>query len=265
MHQKNGFELLNDYFDKIYVISIERNFDARHPKLSDNLKGLNYEIFNGVDGKDLIEESVQDIYDDRIARNKFSDYCLYSFGHRVERSFSKSEIGCAKSHLNIYKEIIEKGYQKVLIFEDDAKIVNDNIHLISEIIDQIPENCDLLYWGYRWYDSESKLSRFKRLFLVSPISLILNLFRRDKVNLNERYPKPFKKHVWKSGYHCGAHAYSINFNTAKKLLDYNSPIIMLADQLFAEMNREGDINAYVTVPLIFREDQTMISSIVEKK
>jgi glycosyl transferase family 25 len=265
MSDLNGIELLNAYFDKIYVISIERNFEARIPKLKENLKGLNYEIFKGVDGKYLTDLQINEIYNDQIAKKKFSDYCLYSFGHRVDRSFTKSEIGCAQSHLKVYIDVIEKGYQKVLIFEDDAKIVSENINLITELLKEIPKDCELLYWGYRWYDSESKLSRFKRLLINTPINFIFNLFRKVKINLSERYPKRYNKYVWKSGYHCGAHAYSINLETAKKLVSYNSPIIMLADQLFAELNRENEINAYVTVPLIFREDQSMISSIVETK
>jgi hypothetical protein len=80
---------------------------------------------------------------------------------------------------------------------------------------------------------------------------------------NERYPKFFNKHVFHAGFHCGAHAYSITLQTAQKLLNSNTPVTRCADQLFLEMYEQSELKCYVSVPIIFREDQSMPSSIVQ--
>lgn len=263
MHQKNGFELLNDYFDKIYVISIERNFDARHPKLKENLKGLNYEIFKGVDGSNLSKNEIEELYDDENAKLLFSEYCKFSFNSSVNRSFKLGEIGCSLSHLQVYHDMLSNKYKRILILEDDAKLMFQLGGIVSEIIKSIPSNADLIYWGYRWFDSESKMSRIKRIYFLTPIYFLINLIGLKKIDLhNERYPKPFNKYVWKSGYHCGSHAYSISDKTARLFIAKNTPVKYCADQLFSNLYMNGEINAYVCNPMVFREDQTMVSSIV---
>jgi glycosyl transferase family 25 len=258
-----GVELLNAYYDKIYVISIERNLHLRLDKLKQNLKGINYEIFLGVDGKQLSEESINGLYNDEKAKKYLTEYFLYRYNQIIERSFFIGEIGVSLSHLKVYEDIIKNSYNKVLILEDDAIFVNKHQDLIENILKDIPSDCELFYWGYRWYDSESKLSRIKRLYIKTPILELKRILGFKTQNFNDRYPKPFKGNVWKSGYHTGSHAYAISLKTAKFLLKENSPVTMISDQLFATLVKEGKLNAYVANPLIFRDDQTFGSSVAE--
>ena len=259
---KKGIDLLNEYYDKIFVISIQSNL-SRREKVKDNLKGLNYEIYMGVEGKYLLKEEVEEKYNDEKARIIFEKYCKYSFDLDINRSFTLGEIGCTLSHMNIFNEMVSKGYERVLILEDDAKLMFEYEDIIGEILNEIPEDCDLFYWGYRWNDSESKLSRIKRLFINTPINWFKSKFGFKNNNINERFPKPFKKYVWKAGYHCGGHGYAVTLQGAKKIIEINTPIIMMPDQLFAMCTQENKLNSYVAVPLVIREDQTIDSSIAK--
>jgi glycosyl transferase family 25 len=261
--QIKGFELLNTYFDKIYVISIERNFESRLAKLNENLEGLNFNVFKGVDGNLLSEVEIENNYDDSNARKLFTEYCKYSFDKDINRGFKLGEIGCALSHINVYRDIIKNKYEKTLILEDDAKLMFNLEKTVSNVISSIPQEWDLIYWGYRWYDSESRLSKLKRLIIYTPLIYLLNLIGVKKYkNNNQKYPKKFNKYFSKSGYHCGSHAYSITLKTADILLKQNFPVKYCADQLFSSLIRTNSIIAFVNVPMLIREDQNFESSIV---
>jgi hypothetical protein len=52
LNNPNLFEPLNQYFDKIYVLTLERAID-RQEEIKLSLQGLNYNFFFGVDKKEL--------------------------------------------------------------------------------------------------------------------------------------------------------------------------------------------------------------------
>lgn len=61
-------------------------------------------------------------------------------------------IGCALSHLAIYRDALNRGYQKVAIIEDDV-----GIHRDIEMM-QVRNDYDLLYWG--WIPLSDDLQRW---------------------------------------------------------------------------------------------------------
>ncbi|MEO5783459.1 MAG: glycosyltransferase family 25 protein, partial [Ginsengibacter sp.] len=68
--------------------------------------------------------------------------------HRYSKPMNPGQIGCALSHKNIYEEIINKRYTKTLILEDDVEAVTESINLFSEIIKELPDDWELLYFDY---------------------------------------------------------------------------------------------------------------------
>jgi glycosyl transferase family 25 len=94
---------------KIFVISLERALDRRAviTEQMDRL-GLPFEFVDGVDGKQLSDDEVSELYDKKRA-------------YRQEgRRFSLGEIGCALSHIKAYRKIVEDDIPCALILEDDA-------------------------------------------------------------------------------------------------------------------------------------------------
>ena len=63
------FKSLEDYFDKIYVITLSRATD-RHQHIKEELKGLKYSLFWGQDKDEfeVKELEKQNIYNEALAR-----------------------------------------------------------------------------------------------------------------------------------------------------------------------------------------------------
>ena len=261
-HIQPSLELLKNYFDKIYVVSIERTRQHRLEKVKENLNGVDFEFFEGTDATLLSKEELNEIADLPRSATFLDEFFMMRYGHKANRPLHKSEIGCSYSHVRIYQEMLEKNYQRVLIFEDDAKIDSRYINLIPVILSEIPKDCELLYWGYRWFDSESNLRRWIRILFQSPLRILISKMAGKKnLNSDQRYPSPYKEHIWNSGLHAGTHAYSITKKGAAKMLKVNFPVVMNADQAITYLHQKNEMKCYVTVPLIFRDDQSVPTSL----
>ena len=79
--------------DHIYCLNLERSVERRE-KIGKEFEkeSLDVEFFKGCDGKAIGKSGV---------------------------------FGCAQSHINIWKDVVEKGYENVLIFEDDVWLEKD--------------------------------------------------------------------------------------------------------------------------------------------
>lgn len=118
--------MINQYFDKIYLLNLFRRKDRlEDSKYRLDKNGIDYEIFNGVDG------SVMNHIWAKLNNPHFTN---------------SSYVGCSISHLSIYKDAISNGYSKILIIEDD-NLINTNLHSIFNSL-IIPEWKDLFYLGY---------------------------------------------------------------------------------------------------------------------
>jgi len=95
----------------IFVINLEKDH-ARRESISAQLEalGLSYEMIPAVYGAGLSVEDRSKLYDDRKAK-------LYR-----SRSLTPAEIGCALSHLRVYRTMIERGINYALILEDDVTL-----------------------------------------------------------------------------------------------------------------------------------------------
>lgn len=93
---------------KAYVINLERAQDrrARIGAALDAL-GLDWEIFNAVDGRLLDDRALAKAYDADGARSAY-------------REMSRGEVACALSHLGVYRKMLDDGAAHALILEDDA-------------------------------------------------------------------------------------------------------------------------------------------------
>ena len=260
---ERNIELLNEYYDKIYLIIIERNIQERLDKINESLKGLRFELFKGVDGRLLSETEKAEIYNHQKSSTSMDEYFRFRYHKSDLSGLNIGNIGCSKSHTNIYKDMIQNDYKKILVLEDDARFDIKNSGLISSILEAIPQDTDLFYWGYRWYDCESFLSRLKRKYII-PFCLFLKRKDVSQYILENKikYPRKFKKNIWHAGFHAGTHAYAINQETAKKVLAVNDPVIFAADSALSYLVKNKEIKAYIAVPMIFKEDQSLISSIL---
>lgn len=122
--------MINSYVDKIYLLNLHK----RPERLKTAIKRLNFldidfEVFNGTDGSVM-----KPVWESFNNTNKYFS--------------NPSYLGCAISHLSIYRDAIESGYEKILIIEDDCRINRNLNDIFGKFIESNIQWDELLYLGY---------------------------------------------------------------------------------------------------------------------
>jgi GR25 family glycosyltransferase involved in LPS biosynthesis len=120
--------------DKVYFINLDRRED-RLNTLTHELKRVGlYDIterFSAIDGN---------LLSDDVLKKWTTDMCNIFCQRNL--------IGCAMSHMSIWKRFYESSDNTVLILEDDASFTVDNIpDFLREHNQYIPDDFDILYLG----------------------------------------------------------------------------------------------------------------------
>jgi GR25 family glycosyltransferase involved in LPS biosynthesis len=122
---------IDQYFDKVYMLNLHK----RPERLALAKKRMafceiEHEVFGATDGS--------------VMRKVWE-----SFYEKNQYFTNPSYLGCAISHLAIYRDALERGYKRILIVEDDNRIrMNANSHF-SDAISRVPEDWNnLLYLGF---------------------------------------------------------------------------------------------------------------------
>jgi glycosyl transferase family 25 len=236
------FDLLNSFFDKIYVITLQRARD-RQEHVQKELNGLHYELFIGKDKQEFSVEDLKqkNIYNEDLARKH----------HRFSKPMQAGMIGCSWSHALVYKDVVQKEYKKVLIMEDDMVMDKKAILLLPQIFKELPEDWELLYFGFAVNEVPPPGSFLKKaLYHAVRFFGGIKFSHRTITNL---YPKKVTTHLCKAGYHDCTHSYGLTASAAKKLLDLQTPISFLPDNLLAYAATNEIIKAYITQPKIINQ------------
>ena len=180
-----------------YVINMEQDVGRKENIIRQlDVLGMSYTIFNAVNGKTLNAEEIAQHYDRENAVREL-------------RELVPGEIGCALSHLGVYKKIVEKDLPVALVLEDDA-------NLLPESLD-FPPLLDVLQKLKTRFNCNDPvvvlLSHVRRYRKHSLISLV------GKLELADTYGETFM-----------AYAYFITNSAARRLLENTYPIRMPCDQ-----------------------------------
>ena len=98
---------------------------------------MNIERFDAIYGKNLPKDDmdIKKYFMDDNQRDKRLNYGI---------PLNPGQIGCALSHIKIWEEAYEKGYDYILILEDDAIIPDNFKEKINPILKSLPKNWDYL-------------------------------------------------------------------------------------------------------------------------
>ncbi len=242
-------QYLNTYYDKIYVLSLPRLKD-RIEHINNELKGLNFEFFRGVD---KTETSLKELIDQKI----YSTELFKSF-YKNPSEMHLGMLCCSLGHVTIYKDIIRNNYKKALILEDDCLLIKGSINLIPQIHNELPANWELLYLGYEKNEEfgfKQKIKRFVYRLLKTHAKLYISRFM-----FKYYYPIKISEHIAIAGFHDCTHAYAVTLEGAKKLLQQQTPVYFNADNLLSYMVTNRKINGYICRPKLFSQ-----LSVFEKK
>ncbi len=237
------FEVLNEYYDKIYVLSVEAAIDRRE-KFEERFRGLDFEFFFGADKSLFTIKQVEKdhIYSETRTREH----------HRFSKTMRHGEIACSWSHKMIYEDMLRNGYQRILIFEDDAVPDKNAVLIIPEILKELPSDWELLMWGWDKNGSPPPGSELKKF--IYHFKHRVGTLKWDHQMIRNLYARPFSKHLKKAGFHDYTYAYAITASAAGKLVALQTPIQYIADNLLAHAATKELIKSFISWPVIFLHD-----------
>ncbi|KDR07691.1 hypothetical protein L798_02745, partial [Zootermopsis nevadensis] len=129
-------------FDNIYMINLLRRPERRKRMLHCFKElGIHATILNAVDGLLLNESSLRE-WDIHMLPEYTDPY------HK--RPLTMGEIGCFLSHYNVWRQVVERGYNRVMVLEDDIRFepfFRQKVSHVMAEMQQLELDWDLVYLG----------------------------------------------------------------------------------------------------------------------
>jgi GR25 family glycosyltransferase involved in LPS biosynthesis len=201
---------LNEFFDKIYCINLNRRKD-RWQNVSKLFKKHNLivERFPACDGIPKDYKHAESL--DEWNRPK---------SHKGK--LNAGEIGCALSHKAIMKIISKKKYKSVLVLEDDVDFVQNLTAEFNKMIQYLPEDWDMLYIG-----GNNKIGHPAQ----KELEIVNKYYARTRLTLTTS-------------------SYAVRQTAVKKIRNLlkDEPFRMAIDTAYTKVQQMPDINAYVMRP-----------------
>ena len=237
------FHPLNQYYDKIYVLSVE-SAELRRKLFSERFSGLNYSFFFGADKNrfDIKDLEAKNIFSEKLTRRH----------HRFGKTMKPGEIACSWSHKMMYEDMLANNYQCILIFEDDAVPDEKMINHIPAILAEIPADCELLMWGWDKNGKRNIITGLRQF--IYHIQHGLGRLKWDHTMIRNLFARKFSAHLKKAGFHDYTYCYAVNRSGAEKLLQMQTPIQYIADNLLAHAVTKEILKGYITWPQVFLHD-----------
>lgn len=207
-------------FDKIIWINARNRLD-RHQNMVKrfNDSGIHAERFEAI-------------YGGSLDKSKFR----FSAPGIVQKMvLNNGEIGCFQSHREIYKLILENGWKRTLIFEDDALITPEIVEQFNEQYKEVPADWQMLYLGHRNYDT------------------MVNEARPDTFALKNKVGE----HVWSADGCWLTHAYAVDISATQFLLDNTQVMYGSIDNVLSDIQKH--LKVYAFHPNLIVQDKTKSS------
>jgi len=242
-HNPADFTALNNYFDHVYVLTIDGAEDRQGP-LVKLLKGLDWEFFYGTNKKDINIEQL-------IEQGEYDEQRHLEI-KRSNRVMNLGEVACSMSHRAICQDVIDKNYQRVLILEDDVLPVYENLSNFLAVADELPHDWELLMLGY--YGEKPPTLKYKIQVNVYLMYHYLHLFNWHKVSaewIKKLCVTPYKSNLYTMGKLLGSHAYAVSKLGARKFIDYQQPVVIQADRVFSYYDSSSARKAFAVKDKVF--------------
>jgi glycosyl transferase family 25 len=234
---QNSFQPLNDFFDKTFVLTLRGS--ERVAYIEQTLKGLNFEFFYGVDKN---HASLEDLKQQGAYSRE-----AYRLFYKNRDEMPLGMLCCALGHLQIYETIVQHGYQRTLILEDD--VIPRELAAFPSIARELPPDWDLLYLGYEKNEKFGLKERINRIiYRLFPYHRQLNMTPGLYAHY---YPKSISPHLSIAGFHDCTHAYAVTQATAQKLISIQKPVRFYSDNLLSWMIGTGKLQGYIAKPKLF--------------
>lgn len=226
MDNKSLQDILKEKFDICYVLNLSDRQDRR-----DRMELQ----FNLMHFEDINESSWLRYH--YTTKFPYNELIANAFNVSNKGRFTKAnEYDCARNHYAIVKECYDRGFNHILIIEDDIKFLKDNKTFIN-FIDNIPVDYDILQFGGFTTDPRAKG--------------IL-----EKYDENIYWTKHRDVALW------NASMYALSRKGMEFYIAFMDKFFWVADgPLYKAPINDKLINTYIsTIPLVIQEDKNIVSS-----
>jgi GR25 family glycosyltransferase involved in LPS biosynthesis len=130
-----------DLIDKIFFINLDERIERRDHFLNEcakqNIPDTKIERFSAINGKThLFTNEELQLFNNTDFYNNLTPLIV-----------KKKLMGNQLSHINILLEMKRRNYNNIIIFQDDAVLKNNFIYYIDEIMQDIPDNAEIINIG----------------------------------------------------------------------------------------------------------------------
>ncbi|MFC3093192.1 glycosyltransferase family 25 protein [Alteromonas sediminis] len=253
--QSSALNILNQHFDHIYVLTLKQA-EARQHNIRRILNGCNWSFFYGCDKHNLDPENLE-------AKGLYDDI-KHKATKRTSRSMKLGEVACSISHKMMYQDMLDNGYEHVLILEDDVLPLPERIMCLTQELEQLPNDWEVLMLGY--YGAKLPQLKYRIQQNVYRLFRTLKLFNWHHVSkawIDNICMQPVSESWYEIGKVLGTHAYAINRSAAQKFLDYQSPVILQADRIFNYYKAAHPLKAYAPKQVYFTLSELSQESFIQ--
>jgi len=139
---------INRYFDKVFVLTLKHEVEQRK-RMQSRLSEVNidFEFFEGVNGYSVEFEREWSFYERRPKLTYFEKAYNKKF---IE---SRGAWGYLKTMVKLLTESLQKGYQRVLVFDNDVFFCKDSTQRFDKFYDSVSKDWKVLLLGasqYNW-------------------------------------------------------------------------------------------------------------------
>lgn len=217
---------LSGLVDATFVINLERSKD-RMAFMKSQLKahGIHYERIEAVDGSKLSSDE---------KTKHVTPFC--------RKLCTPSMMGCALSHIRLWRKCLDEGYDRVMVMEDDAELTPGFVKGVRTALSNVPRDFDVLLCGCHFLCNKDRKYPF---FLELTRLLVPTPLRSDTRTWGNVFvPESF----------AGTHCYIVSRQGCEKLL---KAIPRANFHIDLEMNHSS-LNVYAVSPdLAFQRDMSM--------
>lgn len=232
--------ILNEYFDKIYVLTIP-SASLRHQLIKKELEGLDFIFFNGISKYDI---NIPDYIEKSIYNEE-----LTIQNNRYDKNMNTGQIACSLGHKMIYEDIINHNYKNALILEDDSFFIEENLKFLEITLQELPADWDIFFMDYVKYENDNFFAKLKKI--LYKFQVLIGQLKFNYIMIDHLFSRAYSKHIKRAGYHNFSNAYAVSRNACYKLLQLQTPIQFPSDHLLAWACTNRMVNGYVSVPKLF--------------
>lgn len=154
-------------------------------------------------------------------------------------------IGCAASHVALWKRMLQDGVDTALACEDDTQFVDGFRELLTEYATEFPPDFDVVYLGCFACTGEENVMTRVAMSLIGA----------------KHASRDVSEHVWVPPTALTTHCYIVSAKGARKLLDaIDGHIATHIDKMMNGMMGRGELVAYAVRPLLTHQEISLAAT-----